>query len=476
MNTVYICILLIFIFCVFSKYDKFTNIDNMINTNKCILNKITGYITQPNGPISQISFFNNKKLIYTEGIKTGKEFNIVCPKNQCITEFKYSNYKGSADKNIANIGSVKCNNKLSINKNLGPKEYLHTWNHENFFYKPNICKCLIDTQIDTVDEDSYLAINQFELLNKKIQNEQLKNNKLLGKNDEKPSKSRILVDNFNTSINYILGFMIKPIGLVKGKSNILHFTYQNSKGQFGNKNPSIFLDNFKLSVEQNSIQKLDNLISISNELKKDVYYFIELKVIKDEMKLFVNGILQKTINIEYTRYEQNNVKVYMSSPDSIASNVLISNIIYVKLNQKNGFYVKYFDKTLTNFIKNDTILNENINITSGLVYNSGLQNNIGLKIQGFIKPILTGSYKFRLKINDGAKLYINNKILIDSWKIQNGIIEYDSDASYHIKDLLFSFQIDWFNNNGPYSLVFYWLPPGYTNWQLIPKENFIISK
>ena len=36
--------------------------------------------------------------------------------------------------------------------------------------------------------------------------------------------------------------------------------------------------------------------------------------------------------------------------------------------------------------------------------------------------------------------------------------------------------IDWYNNNGPYSLVMYWLQPGYKIWQIIPKANFLFSK
>ena len=483
MTTIYILSLIIFILFIWNNYEKYSNINDIVNTNKCIINKINGYIAVPDepgsltGPIRQINFFNDNKLIYSEGRKVGKKFSLTCPKNECITEFKYSNYNGPFNLNIANLGKVKCNNKLSDNTNLGPTEYFHTWSHKNFFYKPDICKCLNDKKIEITDKKSYIAKNMFYKLKKMVENNKLESVNFIGDNEETPKKNRILMQNFKTSIDYILGFIIKPLSTINTIGNILHFLSNNSN--YGSKIPAVFIqpNSLKIHIQQDTLKKLAVNAKSKILLKKNVHYFVEIKVLKNKLGLYINGKLQHKINIGYGRYEMTNVNVYMGSPNFVPANITISNIIYVRLTPINGYYVSYYNRLLKDLIGSELILNKNINLVSGLVLNSGRQNNIGLTINGYIKAPLTGSYKFRLAINDGARLYINNKRMINQWKDQSGIKSYNSfSSSYHIRDLLFSFKIDWYNNNGPYSLVMYWLQPGYKVWKIIPKENFLFFK
>lgn len=143
--------------------------------------------------------------------------------------------------------------------------------------------------------------------------------------------------------------------------------------------------------------------------------------------------------------------------------------------------------------KSEYLINSAINWDWGnnKVLKSGKSDRVALRIKTNIKPILTGEYEFKIVTDDGVRLSIDNKMLIDDWKVnkkyiqilrqiwtfyyfENKIIPKTIDTGkISLKEnISVPLVIDWFDYTGNASLKLFWKPPG-RNWQIIPSNNLI---
>ncbi len=104
------------------------------------------------------------------------------------------------------------------------------------------------------------------------------------------------------------------------------------------------------------------------------------------------------------------------------------------------------------------------------VYNFGKINNFGLRWTGQLKAPVSGQYTFSIQVADGVKFWLNNKLLINSWKEQDSItysaqVKLDSAQVY-------PFRLDYYNGRGESLVKLFWEYPGKKK-QLIPASAFV---
>lgn len=90
------------------------------------------------------------------------------------------------------------------------------------------------------------------------------------------------------------------------------------------------------------------------------------------------------------------------------------------------------------------------------------QDNFSVRWTGIVKPIKTGSYKFAVKGDDGYRLYIDNKIVIDYWSDhgpieKNTLIRLEANKEYDIK-------LEYYEGAGDASITFAWFEPKEENF------------
>lgn len=108
---------------------------------------------------------------------------------------------------------------------------------------------------------------------------------------------------------------------------------------------------------------------------------------------------------------------------------------------------------------------------SGRVLNSGKSDYVGLKIKGFIKMPESGNYKFRIRTDDGFRLKISDKYIINTWRPQaptwhqSGNVNFEAGKTY-------DFFTEWYEWGGYAVMQIYWMRPSSNSWELIPKSAF----
>jgi len=104
-----------------------------------------------------------------------------------------------------------------------------------------------------------------------------------------------------------------------------------------------------------------------------------------------------------------------------------------------------------------SVLNQDINFEwqSGPILDTGLTDDVMLIINGYLKPRVSGRYKFFIESDDGVTLAINGVQVINEWKVQaaawssTDFIELDS-TRFH------SFELRWYEHSGDATLKLYW--------------------
>lgn len=141
-----------------------------------------------------------------------------------------------------------------------------------------------------------------------------------------------------------------------------------------------------------------------------------------------------------------------------------------------GLKISYFDnqKLKGNPVKFSKSSSINLNSQDySPEYHFNQKNNFGLTWTGNIEAPVSGEYTFSLKLTDGAKLWINKKLLINSWIEQDSItysasVKLDSGKVYPIR-------LEYFNGRGKALAKLYWAYPKQLK-QLIPAKAFVPEK
>jgi len=127
--------------------------------------------------------------------------------------------------------------------------------------------------------------------------------------------------------------------------------------------------------------------------------------------------------------------------------------------------------TGTNFsqLKYETV-NEAINFNWGLSAPNTYvgADNFSVRWSGKIQPRTTGTYTFYITSDNGRRLYINNKLIIDKW-ISDYDVEYTGTISLeHYK--FYDIRLDYFEEAGGANCKLEWSSPE-QNREVVPKSQ-----
>jgi hypothetical protein len=100
---------------------------------------------------------------------------------------------------------------------------------------------------------------------------------------------------------------------------------------------------------------------------------------------------------------------------------------------------------------------------------------LGARITGFIKFDKPGTYVFTTQSNDGVRLKIGGKTIIEDPDVHAD--QFSSNVSVPIATAgWYDFYIVYFQRKGTATLELYWLPPGADDFDFVPAEAFARPK
>lgn len=175
-------------------------------------------------------------------------------------------------------------------------------------------------------------------------------------------------------------------------------------------------------------------------------------------KLEVNGTINVNGNLKV-----NNKVIHVEEDDN-------SKIV------PNSYWMSYYTSNnggnALNFIKDElkTDWDINYNWGSGKVGSSNINDNVFIKFSGHITSNVSGNTLFRVKTDDGARLFFNNKQTIYSWKLQGPT--YHQSGFVNLKEnIRYPFVLEWYEHGGGATIILEWKKPG-GNWEVIPADAF----
>ena len=97
-------------------------------------------------------------------------------------------------------------------------------------------------------------------------------------------------------------------------------------------------------------------------------------------------------------------------------------------------------------------------------------DGVAADLKGFIKLDRAGTWKFRMLSNDGVRVTLGGKKIIDDPGVHTDHMA-DSDAIDVSKPGWYEFQVMYFQRKGTWALTLYWQPPG-AEQEVVPAEAF----
>jgi len=97
-----------------------------------------------------------------------------------------------------------------------------------------------------------------------------------------------------------------------------------------------------------------------------------------------------------------------------------------------------------------------------------LEDNFALLASGYVKIDVEGTYTFHIWSDDGSKLYINGKEVIDNGGVHGA--EY-GEVSIVMKKGYYPFELEYFQGSGGRFLSYNWKKPGDKDFEVIPAQS-----
>ncbi len=99
--------------------------------------------------------------------------------------------------------------------------------------------------------------------------------------------------------------------------------------------------------------------------------------------------------------------------------------------------------------------------------------NFGIKLDGYIYVPVDGIYSFQLLSNNGARLFINDELIIDAWNLTTVEAPFQS----NLNKGLYKIRLDYRKYSSTSSYIYLkWLTPWKGKFEYIPEEYFYVPK
>jgi len=109
----------------------------------------------------------------------------------------------------------------------------------------------------------------------------------------------------------------------------------------------------------------------------------------------------------------------------------------------------------------------------GTVFDSGQSSGVGVQMNGLIRFPSAGRYLLKAKSNDGIRIFINQKMVIDDPNWHSGGDRFSEEASVEVGDPgWYSFFLQYFQRKGTSMLELYWQAPGPAGYRIVPADAF----
>ena len=103
------------------------------------------------------------------------------------------------------------------------------------------------------------------------------------------------------------------------------------------------------------------------------------------------------------------------------------------------------------------------------IFQSGAHREMGLEMSGYIKLDKAGTYLFQANTNDGFRLFIDNKLLIDDPDYHSDRLSPES--AFNVREpAWYPLKIRYFQRKGTATLQLFWKPPGENKFSIVPAE------
>ena len=114
-----------------------------------------------------------------------------------------------------------------------------------------------------------------------------------------------------------------------------------------------------------------------------------------------------------------------------------------------------------------TYLNHNFGRAN--VFGSGANRGIALELSGYIRLEQPGTYAFQANSNDGFRMYIGDRLLIDDPDWHSDRLS--PEAQFAVAEPgWYSLRMRYFQRKGTATLQLYWKPPGAEHFAIVPAK------
>ncbi len=181
---------------------------------------------------------------------------------------------------------------------------------------------------------------------------------------------------------------------------------------------------------------------------------------------FLKRSLLTTREVKRKRYIK---KLAIMSSALLVGFVVIATLIHFILSRGYGLSAEYFgDLSLKKLIQ--TRKDKKIDFDWGLgniIHN--YSDNVSIRWTGKLKAPERGTYRFIINSDDGARLWIDDKLIIDDWKIHPAE---DHDAKINLAEGYHQIKVEYLEGEGFASIKLMWVIPGAKSKKVISPSFF----
>ncbi|CAN5280273.1 hypothetical protein BH23BAC1_BH23BAC1_09750 [soil metagenome] len=198
---------------------------------------------------------------------------------------------------------------------------------------------------------------------------------------------------------------------------------------------------------------------------------------KAEVRYTTDGTEPTLQSLLYTQpfpLEQSAVVMARAFSEDLNSTITKANFRVIKNDTNNGIQFEYFEKDNLKFIP---VLDQLNPLKKGKVYEFRTENiptrqsDFAIRYKSYFKIEKSGEYRFYTYSDDGSKLFINNKLVVDN-DGDHGALERSGKIT--LEEGLFPIEVQYFNGGGNGWLEVSYKGPGIPK-QIIPAEKLFVN-